>query len=149
LRETVEATRILWSEEEGGYQGQYINFEPVWSFPKPAQPSGPPVFLGAMGPLGRKHAAAWADGWYPVDVAMGDVASSLEAFRQEVRLAGRDPEDVEINIQIMDTSNLDKLKEYRDLGVQRATIGVSMDMWDKPDQVIPMIDRYAKVIPHL
>ena len=49
----------------------------------------------------------------------------------------------------MDTANLDKLKEYRDLGIQRATIGVSMDLWDKPEAVMPMIDAYAKVIPEL
>ena len=49
----------------------------------------------------------------------------------------------------MDTSNLDKLKEYRDLGIERATIGVSMDLWDQPDAVMPMIDKYANVIPDL
>jgi len=149
LRETVAATRQLWTEDEAQYHGDYIDFDPVWAFPKPLQAGGPPVFLGAMGPLGRKHAAAWADGWYPVDVAMGDVATTLAQFREEVRSAGRDPEDIEINIQIMDTANLDKLKTYRDLGVQRATIGVSMDGWDKSDDVMPMIDRYAKVIPEL
>ena len=149
LRETVAATRALWRDDEAEYHGQYIDFDPVWAYPKPLQVGGPPVFLGAMGPLGRRHAASWADGWYPVDVAMGDVAATLAAFREEVRQAGRDAEDVEINIQIMDTSNLDKLKEYRDMGVQRATIGVSMDSWDKPEQVMPMIDRYAAVIPEL
>ena len=149
LRETVAATRSLWREDEAQYQGEYISFDPVWPGPKPLQAGGPPVFLGARGPLGRKHAASWADGWYPVDVGMGDVAATLAEFREEVKQAGRDPGEVEINIQIMDTANLDKLKEYRDLGVQRATIGVSMDLWDKPEAVMPMIDNYARVIPDL
>jgi probable F420-dependent oxidoreductase len=149
LRETVEATRKLWREDEPSYQGDYIRFDPLWCYPKPQQENGPPVFLGAMGPLGRKHAAAWADGWYPVDVAMGDVAETLAAFRKEVEQAGRLPDAVEINIQIMDTQNLDKLKEYRDLGIQRATIGVSTDLWEKPEAALPMIDRYAQIIPEL
>jgi probable F420-dependent oxidoreductase len=149
LRETVEATRALWRDEEASYHGDYLRFDPVWADPKPLQPGGPKIFLGAMGPLGRRHAARWADGWYPVDVAMGDVGETLAVFRDEVREAGRDPDTVEINIQIMDTANLDKLKEYRDLGVQRATIGVSMDLWDQPDAVMPMIDKYAGVIPDL
>jgi probable F420-dependent oxidoreductase len=149
LRETVEATRALWVDEEASYEGQYIRFDPVWASPKPLQKGGPRIFLGAMGPLGRKHAAAWADGWYPVDVAMGDVENTLKEFKEEVKAAGRSPEDIEINIQIMDTTNLDKLKAYRDMGVQRATIGVSMDLWDKPEAVMPMIDQYAKVIPEL
>lgn len=149
LRETVEATRALWRDEQASYHGDYVRFDPVWADPKPRQAGGPKIFLGAMGPLGRKHAARWADGWYPVDVGMGEVAETLAAFREEVRAVGRDPDDVEINIQVMDTANLDKLKEYRDLGVQRATIGVSMDLWDQPDAVLPMIDKYARVIPDL
>ncbi len=149
MRETVEATRALWRDDEAGYQGEYVQFDPVWPGPKPLQEGGPKIFLGAMGPLGRKHAAAWADGWYPVDIALGDVATALEEFREEVKAAGRDPADIEINIQIMDTGNLDKLKVYRDLGINRATIGVSMDLWDRPDAVMPMIDEYARVIPEL
>ena len=149
LRETVEATRVLWTEAEAGYQGEYVRFDPVWADPKPLQEGGPKIFMGAMGPLGRKHAASWADGWYPVDVAMGEVAETVAAFREEVKQAGRNPDDIEINIQIMDTSNLDKLKEYRDLGIERATIGVSMDLWDQPEAVMPMIDKYANVIPDL
>ena len=149
LRETVAATRALWTEEAPSYQGDYVRFDAVWSDPKPVQKGGPKIFMGAMGPLGRKHAAAWADGWYPVDIGMGDVAASIAAFREEVRAAGRDPDRVEINIQIMDLGNLDKLKGYRDLGVERATIGVSNNLWDKPEAVMPMIDQYAKIIPEL
>ncbi len=149
LRETVEATRALWSMEEARYEGRFIKFGPVWADPKPLQDGGPKIFLGAMGPLGRKHAARWADGWYPVDIAMGDVALTVAAFKEEIQEVGRNPEEVEINIQIMDTSNLDRLKEYRDMGIQRATIGVNMELWDKPDAVMPMIDKYARIIPEL
>ncbi len=149
LRETVEATRAIWTNNKANYQGRYVKFDPVWANPKPLQAGGPKIFLGTMGPLGIQHAARWADGWYPVDVGMGDVAESVANFKELVKEAGRDPDEVEINIQIMDTLNLDKLKEYRDLGIERATIGVSMDLWDQPEAVMPMIDKYAEVIPHL
>jgi len=35
------------------------------------------------------------------------------------------------------------------MGIERATVGVAVDMWDKPDQVMPMIDRFAEIIPAL
>jgi probable F420-dependent oxidoreductase len=149
LKETVAATRALWTEAEAEYHGSYIDFDPVWADPKPIQKGGPPIFMGAMGPLGVKHAAAWADGWYPVDVALPDVAAAVTDFKELVKEQGRDPGTVAINIQIMDTDNLEKLREYRDLGIERATIGVAMDMWDKPEEVMPMIDRFAKIIPQL
>jgi probable F420-dependent oxidoreductase len=149
LRETVAATRALWRDDEAEYHGDYIDFDPVWAEPKPLQAGGPPIYLGVMGPLGLKHAAAWADGWYPVDVALPDIKQAISDFRQQVTDAGRDPDQVAINLQIMDTSNLDKLKLYRDLGIERATIGVAMDLWDKPEAVMPMIDRFATIIPEL
>ncbi len=149
LRETVEATRAIWTQDDASYEGKYIRFEPIWANPKPLQAGGPKIFLGTMGPLGIQHAARWADGWYPVDVGMGDVAQSVASFKELVKAAGRHPQDVEINIQIMDTSNLDRLKEYRDLGIERATIGVAMDLWDQPEAVMPMIDKYAEIIPEL
>lgn len=149
LRETVEATRALWRDEQAEYHGDYINFDPVWAWPKPFQDGGPPIYLGAMGPLGVKHAARWADGWYPVDVGMPDIEKNLADFKNLVAECGRDPESVAINLQIMDTTNLDKLKYYRDLGIERATVGVAMDMWDKPEEVMPQIDRFAEIIPHL
>ena len=149
LKETVAATRALWTQDEAEYHGDYIDFDPVWPGPKPVQAGGPKIYMGAMGPLGIKHAARWADGWYPVDIGLPDPEQAVTDFRKMVSDAGREPSEVAINIQIMDTSDLDKLKRYRDLGVERATVGVAVDMWDKPDQVMPMIDRFASIIPDL
>ena len=149
LRETVAATRALWRDEAAEYHGDYVNFDPVWAAPKPLQPGGPPIFLGAMGPLGIRHAARWADGWYPVDIALPDAAKAVADFRRMTEEAGRAPGSVAINLQIMDTGNLDKLKGYRDLGIERATFGVSTDLWDKPEAMLPLIDRVAAMIPEL
>ncbi len=84
LRETVAATRALWRDEQAEFHGEYIDFDAVWCSPKPLQAGGPPVIFGAMGPLGTRHAAEWADGWFPVDFALPDVAASVAAFRQQV-----------------------------------------------------------------
>jgi probable F420-dependent oxidoreductase len=149
LRETVAATRALWTEPEAEYHGEYIDFDPVWADPKPLQEGGPPIYMGAMGPLGIKHAAEWADGWYPVDIALLDVEQDVTNFKNLVAEQGRDPASVAINIQIMDTTDLDKLKGYRDLGIERATVGVAIDMWDRTDEIMPMIDRFAEIIPEL
>ena len=149
MRETVAAMKTIWSEDEPEYHGDYIDFDPVWCNPKPLQNSGPPVVYGAMGPLGIKHAAAWADGWIPADIALPKPRAQLAAFRQMVIDNGRNPDDVPVTIQAMLSPDLDKLKEYKDLGVARVNIGVAVDMWDKPDQVMPMIDRYGDIITRL
>jgi len=149
MRETVQAQRALFTEAEPQFHGELIDFDPVWLDPKPLQAGGPPVVFGAMGPLGVRHAASWADGWMPVDVALPDVARSIADFRQLVRDCDRNPDDVEITLVVMAEVSADLLKSYRDIGIDRCNIGVGMQNWDKPEMVMPMIERFSKLIPDL
>jgi probable F420-dependent oxidoreductase len=149
LKETVLAQRALFTDAEPEYHGELIDFDPVWFDPKPVQPGGPPVIFGAMGPLGVRHAAEWADGWMPVDVAMPDIKADIAAFRDQVSAFGRDPDSVEITLVVMSPVTADLLKSYRDLGIHRCNIGVGMENWDKPEIVMPMIEEFSKLIPEL
>lgn len=149
LKELVAAQRALFTDAEPEYHGELIDFDPVWFEPKPHQPGGPPVVFGAMGPLGVRHAAQWADGWMPVDVAMPDVAAGIADFRRQVAEAGRDPDAVEITLVVMSPVTADLLKSYRDLGIHRCNIGVGVENWDRPEIVMPMIEEFSKLIPQL
>ncbi|MFK8050142.1 MAG: LLM class F420-dependent oxidoreductase [Halioglobus sp.] len=149
LKELVLAQRALYSESEPEFHGELIDFDPVWFDPKPVQPGGPAVVFGAMGPMGVRHAAEWADGWMPVDVAMPDIKSDIANFRAKVASFGRDPDEVEITLVVMSPVTADLLKSYRDLGIHRCTIGVGMENWDKPEIVMPMIEEFSRLIPEL
>jgi probable F420-dependent oxidoreductase len=149
LRETVLAQRALFTDAEPEFHGELIDFDPVWFEPKPEQVGGPPVIFGAMGPLGLKHAARWADGWMPVDVAMPDVARGIADFRQLVRDNDRNPDEVEITLVVMSPVTADLLNSYRDMGIDRCNIGVGMENWDKPWMVMPMIEQFSCLIPVL
>ena len=146
MRETVAAMRRIWSDEEPEYHGEYVNFDPVWCNPKPLQSGGPPIVFGAMGPLGLKHAARWADGWMPVDVGLVQPREQIASFRDLVLEQGRDPDAVPITLQTMITPDIDTIRQYEDLGVIRIIVGVAIDRWDKPDQVMPMIDSFGDII---
>lgn len=147
LRETVAATRTLFREAAAEFHGEYINFDPVWFEPKPL--AKVPVIFGAMGPVGVRHAAEWADGWMPVDVALGDVKESIAGFHRLLEEFGRRPEDVEITLVIMGELSADLLKYYRDCGVSRCNVGVSMENWEKPELIMPLIEEYSAVIEQL
>jgi len=149
LKELVAAQRALFTDAEASYHGELIDFDPVWFEPKPVQAGGPPVTFGAMGPLGVKHAAQWADGWMPVDVAMPDVKQGIADFRRLVEENGRNPDEVDITLVVMAPVTADLLKSYRDMGVHRCNIGVGVENWDRPDVIMPMIETFAKLIPEL
>ena len=65
LEEQLQAVKGLWTEEEFGFDGNYVNFTPSWSYPKPVQPSGPPIILGGESDHTLKRIMKYADGWLP------------------------------------------------------------------------------------
>jgi hypothetical protein len=33
--------RAIWSNEKAEFHGEFVNFDPIWCWPKPVQPGGP------------------------------------------------------------------------------------------------------------
>jgi len=46
LRERILAMKEIWTRDEAQYHGEFVNFDPIWSYPKPVQKPHPPVLLG-------------------------------------------------------------------------------------------------------
>ncbi len=65
-RERVLAMRRIWSDEAAEFHGEFVDFEPIWSYPKPAQPGGPPILMGASSRWSWARIAEYCDGWMPI-----------------------------------------------------------------------------------
>jgi probable F420-dependent oxidoreductase len=65
LAERIEAMKAIWSEDEASYQGEFVNFERIWSWPKPAQRPHPPILVGGDGPTVLDRVLAFGDAWFP------------------------------------------------------------------------------------
>jgi probable F420-dependent oxidoreductase len=143
LAECVGALRSLWVDDESEFHGEYFNFDKVWSRPKPMQQPHPPIWFGAGGKLGSQHTIAWADGWMPLDVTLGDVPKRVAKFRQLSTDAGR--QDIPISMVAFGDPSLDALLMYRDLGIERVIVGSGRDGWEDPSGVPAFIERYANM----
>ncbi len=143
LAECVGALRSLWVDDESEFHGEYFNFDKVWSRPKPMQQPHPPIWFGAGGKLGSQHTIAWADGWMPLDVTLGDVPKRVAKFRQLSTDAGR--QDIPISMVAFGDPSLDTLLMYRDLGIERIIVGSGRDGWEDPSGVPAFIERYANM----
>ena len=143
LAECVGALRSLWVDDESEFHGEYFNFDKVWSRPKPLQQPHPPIWFGAGGKLGSQHTIAWADGWMPLDVTLGDVTKRVNKFRQLSADAGR--QDIPISMVAFGDPSLDTLLMYRDLGIERVIVGSGRAGWEDPSGVPSFIERYANM----
>jgi probable F420-dependent oxidoreductase len=149
--ECVEALRRLWSDEESEFHGEFFDFDPVWSFPKPEQQPHPPVLLGTAGKLGTQHAIRWADEWMPMDLALGGpesggVARKIAKFRSVAEENGR---EIPISLVTFGDPTPETLHHYRELGVVRTIVGAARTGWDDPATTLPFLDRYAPLIAEL
>src|SRR5690242_2234890 len=65
MRERVEAMKAIWTEDEASYHGEFVNFDRIWSWPKPAQRPYPPILVGGNGPTVLDRVLAFGDAWFP------------------------------------------------------------------------------------
>src|ERR1700685_3816316 len=65
MAERIEAMKAIWTESEASFNGEFVNFDRIWSWPKPAQRPHPPVLVGGNGPTVLDRALAFGDAWFP------------------------------------------------------------------------------------
>jgi probable F420-dependent oxidoreductase len=65
MRERVEAVKAIWTNDEAEYHGEHVDFDPIWSWPKPLQEPHPPVIVGGTGPKVLDRVLAYGDEWMP------------------------------------------------------------------------------------
>ena len=92
LAERVEAMRRIWTEDEAEYHGRFVDFEPVWSWPKPLRRPHPPVLVGGNGPGTEDRVLAFGDGWLPQCgplQSVDELSRRIASLRRRAREAGR------------------------------------------------------------
>jgi len=143
-RERIEAMKAIWTEAQPSYAGEFVNFTPMETGPKPLQKPHPPIIVGGAFPWGAKRAVRYGDGWMPHRVRKhnADVGALIPQFRQLVTEAGRRDEDLPITIWGV-KEDRDALLADRDLGVARVVLSLASA---KRDEILPQLDRWAGLI---
>ena len=70
--------KAIWTSDEASYAGEYVKFERIWSWPKPAQRPHPPVLVGGNGPGVLDRVLAFGDAWFPNHAPEGILERAAE-----------------------------------------------------------------------
>ena len=136
LRERVLAMKAIWTQEEAEFHGEFVNFDKIWSYPKPVQVPHPPVLMGGDGPTTFDRVSEYCDGWMPIAGRLrGPVAERVAALRRHAGQAGRDPGSLPVTIWGAQPEPR-PIEEMARAGADRAVF------------VLPCAGREA-VLPHL
>jgi probable F420-dependent oxidoreductase len=106
MAERIDAMKAIWTQEEASYQGEFVEFERIWSWPKPAQCPHPPVLVGGNGPTVLDRVLAFGDVWLPNYSRGGDI---LERAKE---LGGRADRPIDLMVALVpaDPAVLERLE---------------------------------------
>ncbi|MGO9056672.1 MAG: LLM class F420-dependent oxidoreductase [Candidatus Binataceae bacterium] len=147
LREKTEAVKAIWTTEDASYRGQFVNFDPIWSTPKPIQKPHPPILFGGQGLKAMRAAVGFCDGWLPAVVP--NFGAQVAKFGRIAEAAGREPSSLRITAiwaavmngwALPDRATIDEVAQA---GVERLICGMPPA---SRDIVMPRLDEYARLI---
>lgn len=144
LEERVKAMKAIWTEEEASFHGDWVNFDRIWSYPKPVQQPHPPVILGTFGSKwGRQRVAEYGDGWIPIGLMHEDLMADVEDLNRRLEAEGRAPNSVPISMFDVFETPEETLKAYADMGcIERA---IPRCPTEDKETVLRWLDKYAEI----
>jgi probable F420-dependent oxidoreductase len=116
MAERIEAMKTIWTENEATYDGEFVSFERIWSWPKPVQKPYPPILVGGYGPTVFDRVLALGDAWLPM--LMGTDEYVIQQTEELRRRAGR---HVPVTLYA-GSSKPDRLAGYEQAGIDRVVL---------------------------
>ena len=139
MREHVLAMKELWTKEEASFDGEFVKFDRVWSWPKPAQKPHPPVILGGETDHTLRRVIEYCDGWFPRPRGGFDVVKGVAHLHQMAEKAGRDPKTI-TTIVFGAANDAKALESYDKAGIQSALLAIPDE---SRDEILKYLDKIA------
>jgi probable F420-dependent oxidoreductase len=141
MLEHVAALRAIWESDEAEYHGEFVDFDPIWSWPKPAAPV--PILIGGDGPTVLDRVLTHGDGWLPFCITAEQIdalADRIPELRGRAIDAGR--EDITVTLYGVEMDEA-KVEAAERVGVDRVLF-VLPDA--DADATLAALDRYVGLV---
>jgi probable F420-dependent oxidoreductase len=134
LDERIRAMRQIWTHDEAEFHGVHVDFDPIYSWPKPVQQPHPPIYVGGESERAIARVAEYGGGWLP-RVGTANLASRIELVRE--RAGWRVP--VTLYSAPGDAASVD---QYTDAGVDRTLFRLPTA---PRDETLRTLDGFAEL----
>jgi len=143
-RERIEAMKEIWTQDEASYEGEFVNFKRIQSWPKPVQKPYPPIFIGGDAAGTFKRLQRYGDGWIPMLATVGNKLDLKDARMAELAAlakdAGRAPYPITTFGTPRDPGAIEKLEKA---GVTRCIFGIKAA---PSDDVLFRLDKITRLV---
>jgi probable F420-dependent oxidoreductase len=115
MDERLRAMIEIWTKDEAEFHGEYVDFDPIYCWPKPVAKPHTPVYVGG-GPANFSRITELGAGWLSISPSADALAPDLAKLRD---LAGP---DVPVIASHIGDVTAEVLAGYRDLGIEHVTV---------------------------
>jgi probable F420-dependent oxidoreductase len=116
--ERMAAMQRIWTDDEAEYHGEFVQFDPIYSWPKPIQKPRPPVFVGGDHPHALDRVLAYGDGWMPGHHDdKGLFRARVAELQERAAASGRGRMEITVTL-----AHLDCLDDYLAAGADRVLV---------------------------
>ena len=123
MRERVEAMKTIWTTDEAEYHGRFVNFDPIWQWPKPVQRPNPPILIGGTGPKVLDRVVQYADGWLPTPLPNDpNIIDRIAELQRLAEAAGR--LHLPVTVLLFGRPNVRWIEQYQKAGVERCVFAI-------------------------
>jgi len=138
LRERIEAMQQIWTEDAAEYHGEFVDFDPIWQWPKPVQKPHPPVIIGGDGANTLQRVVRYGDGWMPIG-RRADFKARIDELNRLTAEAGR----ADIPVTIFGAApKPEVIDAYAEAGVERLLFHLPPA---PRDEVLPLLEQRAEL----
>jgi probable F420-dependent oxidoreductase len=112
LDERMRAIIEIWTKDQAEFHGEFVDFGPIFCWPKPVQSPHPPIYVGGGSRRTFERVAEYGDAWLANGLPPLQLQPRLEELRQVV---GR-----EVPVTLYNaTDEQETVAGYRRLGIER------------------------------
>ena len=137
--ERLQAMVEIWTNEKAEFHGKFVDFDPIYSWPKPQSQPYAPLYFGG-GPANFERIARFGAGW----LSLGPSADALSGPLEQLRaVAGADVPVIAMHIG---ESSAVEIERYRDLDVDHVVVELPTE---PRDQTFTYLDGLQKEFAQL
>ncbi len=138
-KESVLAMKELWTKDVSEFHGEFYDFPPIRSFPKPAQKPHPPILLGGMAKRVLNRVVEYGDGWAPNVASYHEITAAMSTIVHLCAAAGRDPREIGITVYQI-APERDVMRRLGEAGAYRAVTRIN---GDSTQSALDYLDKLA------
>ena len=138
MDERVRAMRAIWTEEQAEFHGKHVDFDPIYSWPKPVQQPHPPIYVGGESRRSVARVAEYGGGWLP-RAGTDDLAGQIRHVRDQAGWR--------VPVSVFGTpADAGVIDQYAEAGVDRVLFNLDTEPRDESLRQLDQLDQLAGLV---